>query len=100
MKDVSDASKVVKMLVDIANLRQVNVPDAEKLPEQFFDKPVNLLSLDANIFEFGKANRQGLEQFIDSMPDLTEKEKIRIKQEAMLLPLKIFPDVSEDPRKS
>ena len=100
MKDVSDASKVVKMLVDIANLRQVNVPDADKLPDTFFDKPVNLLSLDANIFEFGKANRQGLEQFIDSMPDLTEKEKIRIKQEAMLLPLKIFPDVTEDPRKS
>jgi hypothetical protein len=100
MKDVADASKVVKMLLDVATLRQVNVPDAEKLPDNFFDKPVNLMSLDANIFEFGKANRQGIEAFIDSMPDLTEKEKIRIKQETLILPLKLFPDESENPRKS
>ncbi len=100
MKDVADASKVVKMLLDVATLRQVNVPDAEKLPDNFFDKPVNLMSLDAGIFEFGKANRQGLEEFIDSMPDLTEKEKIRIKQETLILPLKLFPDESENPRKA
>lgn len=100
IKDVSDASKVVKMLLDVSILRQVNEPDKEILPDHFFEKPINLLSLDANIFEFGKANRQGLEDFIDKLPELTEKERIRIKQEAMLLPLKIFPDEHEDARKS
>jgi len=100
MKDTSDAAKVLKMLVDVATHREVHVPDKEELHETFFDKPVNLLSLDPTIFEFGAANRTGLEEFIDSLPDLTEKEKIRIKQETRILPLKIFPDEQEDPRKS
>jgi len=100
MKDVSDAAKVIKMYVDLANLRQVNEPDKEELPDKFFDKPINLLSLDANIFEMGSANRKSLEEFIDKFPELTEKERNRIKQEALILPLKLFPDEQENPRKS
>lgn len=100
MKDVSDAAKVHKMLFDTMVARDVNNPDKEELPDNFFDKPINLLSLDSNIFEFGSANRVGLEEFIDNLPDLTEKEKIRVKQETLILPLKLFPDVEEDARKT
>ena len=44
MKDVSDASKIVKMYLELANLRQVNEPDKEELPDNFFEKPITLLS--------------------------------------------------------
>jgi hypothetical protein len=99
MKDVADAGKVHKMLLDSMNARGVNDPDKEVIPDHFFDKPVNLMSYDARIFEFGEANRTALDKFIETLPELTEREKIRIKQEALLLPLKIFPDESENPRK-
>ncbi len=99
VKDVSDALKVVSMLEKVGNIRQVNVPDAKELPDNFFDKPINLMSYDARIFEFGETNRKNLDKFIDTLPELTEKEKIRIKQEALLLPLNIFPNESENPRK-
>jgi hypothetical protein len=100
MKDVSDAAKVHKMFYDTMIARDVNNADKEELPDNFFDKPINLLSLDSRIFEFGTANRDGLDDFIDGVPDLTEKEKIRIKQEMLSLPLKLFPDVQEDARKT
>ncbi|MES2487128.1 MAG: hypothetical protein V4581_14420 [Bacteroidota bacterium] len=100
MKDVNDAAKVFAMYRDLATHREVHVPDKEELPDHFFDKPVNLLSLDASIFEFGNANLKEVESFIDKMPELTEKQKIRIKQEARILPLKLFPNEQEDPRKS
>lgn len=100
MKDVSDAAKVHKMLCDAMIARGANLPDKEELPKDYYDKPVNLYSLDPRIFEFGEANRIGLEKFIDTLPELTEKEKIRIKQETLILPLKIFPDEQEDPRKA
>lgn len=99
MKDVSDAGKVHKMYLDTMIARGVNNPDKEVIPDHFFDKPVNLMSYDARIFEFGEANRTALDKFIETLPELTEREKIRIKQEALLLPLKIFPDESENPRK-
>jgi hypothetical protein len=39
---------------------------------------------------------------IDKYPELTEKEKVRIKQESLIpgFKLKIFPDEQENPRKS
>lgn len=99
VKDVNDAQKVVKMLLDVSVLRGVNEPDIEVIPDHFYEKPINLLSYDARIFEFGETNRPALNKFIDSLPELTEREKIRIKQEALLLPLKVFPNESENPRK-
>jgi hypothetical protein len=60
---------------------------------------MKLYSLDASISEFtSPADRNKLAKFIDDLPELTEREKIRIKQEALCLPLKIFPDEQENVR--
>mgnify|MGYP003588698307 FL=1 len=100
MKDVADAAKVHKMLLDTMLARGVNEKDEEVIPDHYYDKPINLLSYDARILEFGETNRRALDDFINKLPELTEKERQRIKQEALLLPLKIFPNEQEDPRKS
>lgn len=99
MKDVADAAKVHKMLLDTMIARGVNEKDKEVIPDHYYDKPVNLMTYDARILEFGETNRTALNEFIDQLPDLTEKERIRIKQEGLLLPLKIFQNESENPRK-
>ena len=100
MKDGADAAKVHKMLLDTMLARGVNEKDEEVIPDHYYDKPINLLSYDARILEFGETNRRALDDFINKLPELTEKERQRIKQEALLLPLKIFPNEQEDPRKS
>lgn len=100
MRDVSDASKVAKMVTEIAVLRGINEPDKEELPAELFRKPFVIYSTDAEMLGLPKANRNTLAEFIDSLPELTEKERIRIKQEAEILPLKVFLDEQEDPRKS
>lgn len=100
MKDVADAAKVHKMLLDTMIARGVNEEDKEVIPDHFYEKPVNLLTYDARILEFGETNRKALDDFINKLPELTEKERQRIKQEALLLPLKVFPNEQEDPRKT
>lgn len=100
MRDVNDASKVVKMAHDIAILRGINEPDKEELPDELFLKQFVVYLTDAETLGLPKANRNVLAEFIDSLPELTEKERIRIKQEAEILPLKVFVDEQENPRKS
>lgn len=100
VKDVSDAQKVVKMLLDNFDLRGGNEPDKEELPESLFQTPWVVYSADAEFLGMPKVNRVALAEMIDKYPELTEKEKIRIKQEALILPLKVFPNEQEDPRKS
>jgi CRISPR/Cas system CSM-associated protein Csm2 small subunit len=102
VKDVNDAQKVVKMLLDVSVLRGVNEEDKEDLPAEVFQPPFVVYTWDSEALEMPKVNRQKLAEMIDAYPELTEKEKIRIKQEALIpgFKLKIFPNEQEDPRKS
>lgn len=100
VKDPSDAQKVIKMLQDAFELRGGNLPDKEELPESIFQPPFVVYSTDSEFLGMPKVNRTLLSEMIDKLPELTEKEKIRIKQEALILPLKVFPNEQEDARKS
>lgn len=102
VNDVNDAQKVIKMLLDASVLRGVNEPDKEELPAEVFQAPFVVYTWDTDALDMPKVNRQKLAEMIDNYPELTEKEKIRIKQESLIpgFPLKIFPDEQENPRKS
>lgn len=102
VNDVNDAQKVIKMLLDASVLRGVNEPDKEELPAEVFQAPFVVYTWDTEALDMPKVNRQKLAEMIDNYPELTEKEKIRIKQESLIpgFPLKIFPDEQENPRKS
>ena len=102
VKDASDAQKVVKMCIDAGIFRRVNEKDEEELPQEIFQPPFVVYTWDAEALDMPKVNRQKLSEMIDKFPELTEKERIRIKQESLIpgFPLKIFPNEQEDPRKS
>lgn len=102
VQDVNDAQKVIKMLLDASVLRAVNEPDKEELPAEIFQAPFVVYSCDAEFLGMPKVNRQKLSEMIDKFPELSEKEKIQIKREALIpeFPLKIFPNEQEDARKS
>lgn len=100
MKDPSDASKVAKMIVDAAKVRQLDVPDKDDLPAELFRAPFIVYTSNAEELGMPKADRNKLSKMIDEFPDISEKARTQIKREAMALPLKVFPDEQEDPRKS
>jgi ribosomal protein L20 len=102
VNDVTDAQKVIKMLLDASVLRGVNEPDKEELPPEVFQAPFVVYTWDTDALDMPKVNRQVLADMIDKFPELTEKEKVRIKQESLIpgFKLKIFPDEQENPRKS
>lgn len=100
VKDVSDAAKVTKMLADLGEMRGINEPDKDELPESLFTPPWVVYSTDAEFLGMPVPNRNKISALVDNYEGLTEKEKIRLKQEALIIPLNVFPDEQEDPRKS
>lgn len=100
IKDVADAAKVTKMIKELGEMRMLHVEDKEELPEEFFLKQFKLYATDATFFGMENADRVAIAKQVDKLPELTEKEKILIKQEAGVLPLTMFLDEQEDPRKS
>ncbi len=101
VKNPTDAAKVVKMLLDVAELRGINLPEQEELPAELFKPPWVIYSADAEFLGLEtKANRHRLAEMIDAFPELTEKQRVQIKREAQILPIKVFPNEQEDGRKS
>ncbi len=99
VKDAKEAIAVIKSIRDLVDIRGLNEPEQEELPDELFQRPMKLYSLDASISEFtSPADRNKLAKFIDELPELTEREKERIKQEALCLPLTIFPNEQENVR--
>ena len=101
VKDVSDIAKVNRMIKEAAELRQLDKEETEELPSELFSRPWKLYSMDHDLLEgAAKINRHELSKQIDSLPELSEKEREVIKREAAILPPNLFLPVDENPRKS
>lgn len=99
-ESVVDAEKIQNMYLKLRRVLELDKEDKDELPEELFSRPVKIYTVDTEMLGLPKVNRHQLAEMIDSFPELTEKEKLRIKQEALVMPLKAFPDEQEDPRKS
>jgi len=101
MKDTTDASKVGKLILDMAKLRQLDQEDKEDLPMEIYQRPFKMYSVDAEFLGMPSANRKELSAWIDdNLTELPEVMKDRIKSEARILPVKAFVDADKDPRKA
>lgn len=100
MKDASDSKKIVDMAKVAAETRGAFEAEIEEIPEEFMRTPFIVYTCDAEMLGLPKVDRNKLSAQIDSYPELSEKEKIQIKREAQILPIKIFPNEQEDARKS
>lgn len=100
-KDTQDSKRIVDMAKTAAELRGVFDEDKEELPDELFRKPFVVYSTKVEELGLPKVDRNRLKEMIDTkIPDLSEKEKLRIYQEADIVPFEVFPNVEKDPRKN
>lgn len=99
-KDTADAKRIVEMAEKAANMRGAFNEEIEELPEELFRTPFIVYTCDSELLGLPTVDRNRLSAQIDSYPELSEKEKIQIKREAQILPINIFPNEQENPRKS
>jgi hypothetical protein len=101
-KDPKDALAAVKIFEAAYNMRGGNKEEKEEIPYALLNPPKNIIySIDVEDLGLPKANRNNIKALIESRRlELSEKEKNTIYREADILPFKIFPDESEDARKT
>lgn len=96
----ADSKRIADMAKTAAELRDVFTADKEEIPEEMFPKEFVVYTTDIAQLGMEKVDRNKLKEFIDKkVPQLTEKERDRIYQEADIIPFKAFPNESENPRK-
>ncbi len=99
-KDGTDSKRIVEMAEKAANMRGAFDEEIEELPEELFRTPFIVYTCDSQLLGLPTVDRNRLSAQIDAYPELSEKEKIQIKREAQILPINIFPNEQENPRKS
>lgn len=99
-KDTADSKRIADMVEKAANMRGAFDDEIEELPEELFRTPYIVYTCDPELLGLPKVDRNKLSAQIDAYPELSEKEKIQIKREAQILPINIFPNEQENPRKS
>jgi hypothetical protein len=92
-ENASDFEKASRIVDKAAKLRQLDQEDPPELPKSMFDKPIKVYTMDMNQFEVVNEDITDIENWIDeNTKELSPKAIDRIKQEAMILPIKIFDD--------
>ncbi len=67
----------------IRDLRELNIPEKEDIPEEFYKKPYKLYVLDPKLIGRQRPNRNELARHIDSL-EIPEYDKQRLKRDALI----------------
>lgn len=97
----SDIEKASKIKERAYKMRGLDKDEVQELPESLLQKPLKIYTMEMDKhFDLPNEDRKEIEAWIDeNTKELTEKARERIKQEALILPVKIFQSEGEDPRK-
>lgn len=100
-KDTKDFVAATKLWIEVAKIRELDKADPPQLNPEAAGRMFAIYSYDPK--QLGLDTIQDdkmIREFIDSIENITEREKKLAYQEAMLEPLKLFPEKHEDVRKS
>lgn len=87
-----DIFKNIKLAA--ATMRQLDTPEQDDIPEDFFKKPIKLYVLDPELVGRKRPNRNLLAKHIDSL-DIPETDKERLKGDAMITDVEFILDEDE-----
>lgn len=91
-----DVETARRCFLDAAKFRGVGQLEKSELPKEMFARPVIVYSIDPEKVGIEKASRKQLGDFIDNLPDISERDRTRIKKDAGVIDPTIFTDFTND----
>lgn len=100
-KTTTDVTNASKLHLQIYKLKGLDKPEPPKIPEGAFTQPFKMYSVDTEFLGLPKKNKSEIKKMLDKFPEISEKIRMRLEEEAGNLPtVRLFLDEHEDPRKS
>lgn len=98
-KTPEDFDRASRMFERAGKMRQLDLPDPPTFPKELLAKPIKVYAMDTSFLGEEKINRLELAKQIDELPDYSTAERLALKQDAALEPIKLFNNEQEDIRK-
>jgi hypothetical protein len=91
----NDIETARKCLKDFASYRGVGKERPPEIPQEMYVRPVVIYTIDSEQVGIPKADRNELASLIDSLPDISEKQRSKIKRDAGVEPINFIEDISD-----
>jgi hypothetical protein len=88
-KNTKDLTTLVKALTDMAKTLRLDQPDPIELDEDAVN-PWVIYDIDADRMGMPHVSRSKLKKQIQALPEITEKQRRHLMEQALVLPLKLF----------
>lgn len=93
--NLNDYETYGKLIVEASKMRGVGKEKPQEIPKELYNRPYVIYSMNPEDVGLKREDRKQLAAFIDDIPEVTEKQKIRMKRDAMVEDIKIFDDDTE-----
>lgn len=80
-KNARDMEVYADMIAKAYKIKGLDLPDPPQIPEELYKKPIKIYSLNPKAISMAEESRTDIAALIDEI-DISEREKIRLKQEA------------------
>jgi hypothetical protein len=94
-KTPEDFDRASRIYERAGKMRQLDLVDPPQLPKELFQKPIKIFAMDPEFLGQPKINRLELAKQIDELDELSESEKLLLKQDAAIEPIKLFNNEQE-----
>lgn len=89
-KDDLDTAR--KCFLDAARLRGAGKNSGWEIPSDYATKPIVIYTMDAEEAGIPQVSKKELAEFIDNLPEISEKDRIRLNKDAGLIESNLFDD--------
>lgn len=91
-----DLETARRCFVDAAKMRGVNNEEKQEISDEMYSKPVIIYTIDSEKAGIPSASRRELSQFIDSLPEISERERNRVKRDAGITESTLFEEIIDN----
>lgn len=91
-----DIETARRCFIDAAKMRGVGREEKAELPVEMFNRPVVIYTIDPEKAGIEPASRRELAHFIDNLPEISERERVRIKKDAGVIETTLFEDIIDN----
>jgi hypothetical protein len=91
-----DLETAHRCFMDAAKLRGVGTDEKGEMPAEMYNRPVIIYTIDAEAAGIKSTSRKELAEFIDKIPEISERERVRLNKDAGISEVTLFEDLPNE----
>ena len=91
-----DIETARKCFLDASRLRGAGNEQGREIPKEMLTKPIIIYTIDPEQVGIQQTSKKLLAEFIDQLPEISERERVRLQRDAGITDITLFEDMNDE----